>query len=80
MKQREVTDNDSIRWTCVQAYTALKGQAAEKATELSETDDGKVQVVCTPAGGAKTVRLDLGESWDSSLSDEQLLDEIFKGR
>ena len=76
MKQREVTDKEGTRWTCVQAFSALEGKAGEIAAELSETDEGKVQVVCTPSGGAQTVRLDLEQNWLEELPDEELVAAI----
>jgi len=73
MKQREVTDSDNTTWTCVQAYAGLEGKVAEKAAKLAETDEGLVPVVCTPSGGAQTVRLELKRNWVDDLSDEELL-------
>ncbi|MCC2545866.1 hypothetical protein LJY25_05375 [Hymenobacter sp. BT175] len=72
MKQREVTDQHHTTWTCVQAYAGTGGAAARQATELSESDAGTVPVVCTPSGGAQTVRLELSKGWFDSLSDEEL--------
>ncbi|MDB5191929.1 MAG: hypothetical protein JWQ96_1492 [Segetibacter sp.] len=72
MKQREVTTSDNTKWTCVQAYAGADGNVAEKIAELSETGDGKVPVVCTPSGGAQSVRLELPADWEEKLSDEDL--------
>jgi hypothetical protein len=72
MKQREVTDKDNVKWTCVQAYSGLDGKVSEKTSELSENDEGEVPVVCTPSGGAQSVRLQLSKEWES-LSDEELV-------
>ncbi|MGV3538426.1 MAG: hypothetical protein ACO1OQ_01360 [Rufibacter sp.] len=80
MTQREVTDQDNLTWTCVQAYAGLQGQAAEKATELAESAEGTVTVVCTPSGQAQTVRLDLPKTWLESLSDEELVRQIEQGK
>ncbi|AMM51795.1 hypothetical protein TH61_12250 [Rufibacter sp. DG15C] len=80
MDQREVTDKDNLTWTCVQAYASLEGAAAEKATELSETDAGNVTVICTPSGQAQTVRLEVAKDWLESLSDEELVQQIEKAR
>ena len=33
-------------------------------------------VICTPGGGAQTVRLQLAAGWESEYSDEELLREI----
>ncbi|GGF04482.1 hypothetical protein [Hymenobacter cavernae] len=76
MKQREVTDSHNTTWTCVQAYAGLEGKVAEKAAKLAETDEGLVPVVCTPSGGAQTVRLELQSNWLDDLSDEELQNAI----
>jgi len=76
MKQREVTDKENTRWTCVQAFTMTDENTSEKAAEVAENEDGKVTVVCTPAGGAKTVRLQLAETWKDEVNDEALLEAI----
>ena len=76
MTQREVTDQNNTTWTCVQAYGGLSGKAAEKAAEITETDDGKVPVVCTPSGGAQSVRLSLPTDWETQVSDEELIAAI----
>ena len=76
MKQREVTDSENTRWTCVQAFSMTKQEVSEKAESISETEDGKVTVVCTPSGGAKTVRLDLDTDWEEQLTDESLTEAI----
>ncbi|HEX8426148.1 hypothetical protein [Hymenobacter sp.] len=76
MKQREVTDQHHTTWTCVQAYAGVDSAASAEATKLSETDAGDVPVVCTPSGGAQTVRLELNKEWFDNLSDEELVDAI----
>jgi hypothetical protein len=76
MKQREVTDQHNTTWTCVQAYAGVDSSAAAEATKLSETEAGSVPVVCTPSGGAQTVRLELSKEWLDSLSDEELTNAI----
>ncbi len=72
MKQREVTDTNNVRWTCVQAYSGTDGKVTKKIEEISETDDGLVPVVCTPSGGAQSVRLNLAKGWED-IADEELL-------
>jgi len=72
MKQREVTAQDNTTWTCVQAYAGLDTKTAEQAANLAEAEDGTVTVVCTPSGGAQTVRLELDKGWLDDLSDEEL--------
>ncbi|MCB2379997.1 hypothetical protein LGH70_20550 [Hymenobacter sp. BT635] len=76
MKQREVTASDKTQWTCVQAYAAMDTDTADKAASLSETEDGGVPVVCTPSGGAQTVRLELAKDWLDTLTDEELTNAI----
>jgi hypothetical protein len=34
------------------------------------------QVVCTPSGGAQSVRIELPGDWEQKISEEQLLDMI----
>ncbi|MDQ4139107.1 MAG: hypothetical protein M3142_01150, partial [Bacteroidota bacterium] len=55
---------------------AMNSPTAEKASEIAESNEGKVTVVCTPSGGAQTVRLELDKNWFEELPDEQLLNEI----
>lgn len=74
MKQREVTDSENTRWTCMQAYSMMQQKASENAEALSET--GNVTVVCTPGGGAKTVRLELQPNWEDEMNDEGLIEAI----
>lgn len=76
MKQREVTDSHHTTWTCVQAYAGVESSAASAATERSTTAAGHVPVVCTPSGGAQTVRLELSKDWLDTLSDEELTTAI----
>ncbi|WP_375434648.1 hypothetical protein [uncultured Hymenobacter sp.] len=76
MKQREVTDPHNTTWTCVQAYAGVNSNAATEAVKRSETDTGDVPVVCTPSGGAQTVRLELHKDWLDNLSDEELANAI----
>ncbi len=76
MTQREVTNSENTTWTCVQAYGNMSKETAEKAAELSEDTNGQVTVVCTPSGGAQTVRLQLPQDWMESVSDEELVSQI----
>jgi hypothetical protein len=73
---REVTGGDGIVWSCVEAYAGLSEGGGGEAAERAEAGDGKLAVVCTPSGGAKTVRLELPAGWEQSLDDEQLVREI----
>ena len=75
MIQREVTDSENTKWTCVQVYSGMNGDKAEKATAISESEEGNVSVVCTPTGGSQSIRLELDKDW-TELSDEELLRKI----
>lgn len=73
---REITDADGTTWSCIQAFAGL-GNDAEKA-EAARVDGApdRVHVVCTPSGGAKSVRLELSADWEEQSADEALLDAI----
>lgn len=73
---REVTDSEGISWSCIQAFAGL-GKDAEK-TEAARVDGSgnRFHVVCTPSGGAKSVRVELPGNWEKGLSDEALLQAI----
>ena len=73
---REVTGPDGITWTCIQAFSGL-GKDREK-TEAARVDGAAdaYQVICTPSGGAQSVRIELPGDWERTISDEQLLDMI----
>lgn len=73
---REVSGRDGIVWSCVEAYAGLSDEGGTDAAERAAEGDGCVAVVCTPGGGAKTVRLELARDWEQSLGDEELLREI----
>lgn len=61
---REVQDpgGEKLTWSCVPALATGQG--------------GKVPVVCTPSGGARSVRLELPADWRQAQSDEELLAAI----
>ena len=71
---REVTDADGITWTCLQAYAGLS-EGAEAAARTDGPGE-RYHVVCTPSGGAQSVRLELPGGWAESCSDEELLRAI----
>jgi hypothetical protein len=72
MKQREVMDENNTTWTCVQPLSDTVGKIAEKAEDILKSENGGIPVVCTPSGGAQSVRLALDENWEQ-LSDQALL-------
>lgn len=71
---REVTDQDGIAWTCIQAFAGLGNDSAKQdAARLPGSD--RVAVVCTPSGGARSKRLALPADWQA-MDDEDLLAAI----
>ncbi|MCC5620534.1 hypothetical protein [Nostoc sp. CHAB 5715] len=55
--EREIKDSDGITWTCIQAFSGLSDiSKAEDAAEV-EGEPDTYWVVCTPSGGAQSVRL-----------------------
>jgi hypothetical protein len=73
---REVSDAEGITWTCIQAFAGL-GNDPEK-TDAARVDGtrNQVHVVCTPSGGAKSVRLELPGDWETNLPDDDLIRAI----
>jgi hypothetical protein len=80
MTQREVQDEENVRWVCVQAMGGLSGDAADEAADRLESDEGTVPVVCTPSGGAQSVRVELPRGWEEGVSDDELLAAIAAAR
>lgn len=74
MKVKTVQDSNNVRWECAQAYAAVAGKAADNAAQDSAANS--VDVVCTPSGGAQTIRLRLPGDWFDKMSDEQLVEAI----
>lgn len=75
MEQREVSDTTNVKWTCVQAYSGTNDQDAGEITKKTQRN-GKVQVVCTPSGGAQSARIEVDTKWVEELSDDDLLGHI----
>lgn len=73
---REVTDREGVTWACVQAYDGLTQKGENEDAARVEGGGDLFHVVCTPSGGAQTVRLQLRGDWEESLGDEELLREI----
>ena len=73
---REITDADGVTWSCIQAFAGL-GNGPEKAdaARVGSTTD-RFRVVCTPSGGAKSVRLELPRGWEERCSDQEILEAI----
>ena len=76
---REVTDAEQVTWSCIEAYGGLNAERAETAADLADNGDGAVAVVCTPRGGAQSVRLDLPPNW-GDLQEADLLAAIARAR
>ena len=76
---RTVTDRDDLVWTCVQAYAGLTASRRDEADSVLATDE-RVAVVCTPSGGAQSVRVELRSNWLDELSDSELLAAIERAR
>ena len=80
MTEREVQDEENVRWVCVQALAGVGSSVEGEAAARVESDAGTVPVVCTPSGGAQTVRLELASGWEERLSDDELLAAIAAAR
>ncbi len=74
--EREITDSDGLTWKCVQAYSGLSDNAENQEAAQVKGEEDTYWVVCTPRGGAQSVRLKLQGEWETSYSDEMLLNEI----
>jgi hypothetical protein len=70
MKQREIREGRTT-WQCVQAYGGLENTSNKKIEDLT-INQGNVEVICTPSGGAQTLRIMLPSSWAEDASDEDL--------
>lgn len=75
---REIQDGEGTTWSCIQAYAGLSNNSEKREAARVEGKSDLVEVVCTPSGGAQTVRLKLASDWENKLSDEELLSEIKK--
>jgi hypothetical protein len=73
---REVTDRDGITWSCIQAFAGLGNTPAKAEAARVEGAPDRVQVVCTPSGGARSVRIELPEGWEEGCTDPELLAAI----
>jgi hypothetical protein len=74
--EREVADTEGTTWSCVQAFSGLSDSAENQDAAQVKGEEDSYWVVCTPSGGAKSVRLKLPSDWEASYSDEALLSEI----
>ncbi|TNC15905.1 hypothetical protein FF100_01165 [Methylobacterium terricola] len=70
---RDVTTPDGTAWTCIEALAEMPEAAKEKLA-----GEGRRAVVCTPSGGAHSVRLTLDEAW-RTMPDSDLAARIAAG-
>ncbi len=73
---REITDSDGIAWTCIQAFAGLGNDPGKRDAARVEGAPDEVHVVCTPSGGARSVRLELPADWEKALADGDLAGRI----
>lgn len=71
-----MTDKTGITWSCIEAFTGLSDQTEHSEAAQVKGKENTYWVVCTPSGGAQSVRLKLSGDWQQSYSDEALLREI----
>ncbi|NJL23585.1 MAG: hypothetical protein HC895_26725 [Leptolyngbyaceae cyanobacterium SM1_3_5] len=76
--EREITDDQGTTWICVQAFSSLSQDTEHQEAAKVKGEDA-YWVVCTPSGGAQSVRVKLPKDWES-LSDEDLLVAIEAAR
>lgn len=78
---REVTDADGTTWSCTPAYAGLATEegALPDAARVDGSED-EYWIVCTPSGGAQTVRIAAPADWERGWSDEELTAAIREGR
>lgn len=74
--EREIQSSDGTTWKCVQAFSGLSDSAENQDAAQVKGEPDTYWVVCTPSGGAQSVRVKLKGEWYSTYSDEELLDEI----
>ncbi len=74
--ERAVNDENGITWTCIQAFTGVSDSEEKQEAAKVKGEDDAYWVVCTPSGGAKSVRLKLKGDWENEYSDEELVHAI----
>lgn len=73
---REVTDAAGITWTCIQAFSGLGKDPEKVEAARVDGEPDAFQVVCTPSGGAQSVRIAMPGDWEEQASDAQVLEAI----
>jgi len=76
---REITDAEGTVWTCIQAFAGLGNDPDKVDAARVEGTVDRVNVVCTPAGGAQSVRVELPIGWEKA-SDDRILDALQAAR
>ncbi len=66
---RDVADADGVTWSCIQAFAGLGNAPAKMDAARVEGSADRLHVVCTPSGGARSVRIELPEGWEGDLPD-----------
>ena len=83
---RDVTTDDELVWSCVEAYAGLAGGEDDgdggdgDGRTPTRAGGEPVTVVCTPRGGAPSVRLQLAADWEQSAGDDELRAAIDEAR
>jgi hypothetical protein len=76
---REIMDVDGTVWTCIQAFAGLGNDPDKIEAARVEGTDDRVNVVCTPTGGAQSVRVELPIGWEE-VPDDRILDAVQAAR
>ncbi len=72
---REVTDAEGVVWSCAQAFAGLNDDPERAEAARVKGAEDLFHVVCTPSGGARSVRLQLPSGWEE-MPEEALAREI----
>jgi hypothetical protein len=73
---REITDAEGVAWSCIQAFAGLGTSLAKEEAALVPGAPDRVQVVCTPKSGARSIRLELQWDWEGCLADQDILQRM----
>jgi hypothetical protein len=72
----EISDAEGRTWSCVQAVVGFGNDPEKANTARMHGERGRLDVVCTPNGGAKSVRIDLAGGWEEGMSDGGMLKAV----